>query len=172
MAGHSLGELTAFHLAGLYDEETLITLAAARGRAMAENTQGHGTMASLSCSSAEAEKLIGPLSDDVNVANVNSPRQSVISGAETAVLEAIRLAKESGVSVRRLAVSDAFHSPRMAVAAERFKSDPSWPERPGHLAVSLLSGMTGGPVGSDTDLRSTSPPRWLPRSISSTSWNR
>ena len=77
----------------------------------------------------------------------------MISGTETAVLEAIQLATEKGVSARRLNVSDAFHSPRVAAAAERFKADPSWPERPGPLAVRLLTGMTGRPVEPGTDLR-------------------
>jgi acyl transferase domain-containing protein len=153
VAGHSLGELTAFHLAGLFDEETFMALATARGRAMAVTADCPGAMASFACSSAEVELIIGPLGDEVTMANLNSPRQTVISGTETAVLEAIRFATERGVSARRLAVSDAFHSPRMTAAAERFKVDPSWPERPGHLAVKLLSGMTGGPVESGTDLR-------------------
>jgi enediyne polyketide synthase len=153
VAGHSLGELTAFHLAGLYDEDTLIALAAARGRAMAVATDCPGAMASLACSCAEAETIIDPLGDDVTVANINSPRQTVISGTETAVLAAIRLATERGVTVRRLTVSDAFHSPRVAAAAERFKADPSWPERPGPLTVRLHTGMTGRPVEPGIDLR-------------------
>src|SRR5205085_2556796 len=58
VGGHSLGELTAFHLAGAFDEETLIKLAALRGRAMASPGGAGGAtgaMVSLACSRGEAE---------------------------------------------------------------------------------------------------------------------
>ena len=75
VAGHSLGELTAFHLAGLYDEETLIALAAARGRAMASPPTCPAQWPAWPAP-AEAEVIIGRLGDDVTVANLNSPRQT------------------------------------------------------------------------------------------------
>ena len=77
VGGHSLGELTAFHLAGAFDEETLIKLAALRGRAMAASSDGEslaGAMVSLACSWTEAETLIHGISGYAVVANINSPR--------------------------------------------------------------------------------------------------
>src|SRR5207302_2291761 len=58
VAGHSLGELTAFHAAGAFDERTLLTLAAIRGRAMAAPAGAAGTMAALGCSRERAEGLV------------------------------------------------------------------------------------------------------------------
>ena len=89
VGGHSLGELTAFHLAGAFDEETLIKLAALRGRAMAARRKRSlaGAMASLACSRTEAETLIRGIPGYVVVANINSPRQTVVSGEEEAVRE-------------------------------------------------------------------------------------
>lgn len=58
LAGHSLGELTAFHAAGFYDAETLLRLAFLRGNAMAAKDDEAGFMTSLACSAPLGEELV------------------------------------------------------------------------------------------------------------------
>ena len=73
VGGHSLGELTAFHTAGAFDEKTLICLAAVRGRAMSVCSQDtEGAMASLFGSHKQAEELI-LASVYALIANINRP---------------------------------------------------------------------------------------------------
>ncbi len=56
--GHSLGELTALHWAGAMDESELLDLAAARGRVMAQASEGDGAMASIAASPDQVEPLL------------------------------------------------------------------------------------------------------------------
>ncbi|HEY7315204.1 MAG TPA: type I polyketide synthase [Gemmataceae bacterium] len=156
VGGHSLGELTAFHLAGAFDEETLIKLAALRGRAMAASPDGDsvaGAMVSLACPRAEAETLIRGLQGYAVVANINSPRQTVISGEEAAVQEVLNRAGARGIVARRLPVSNAFHSRLVASAADKLRDAAPVPETADALNCRLVSSMTGRAVEADLDLR-------------------
>jgi enediyne polyketide synthase len=119
VAGHSLGELCALHAAGAFEEETLVKAAALRGQLMAKASRSSdyaGAMVSLRCSTEEAERICRR-ERGVVVANRNTPRQIVLSGAESAIEAVIQLAQEAGVAARRLPVSAAFHSPQMSAAA-------------------------------------------------------
>ncbi len=118
-AGHSYGELLALHAAGVISEQSLLELSEARGRFMRESTtENSGTMAAVA---AGVETLRPLLADSgVVLANVNSPRQTVISGPPDNIEKAIALCKEQGILTRRLAVACAFHSPLVAPAKERF----------------------------------------------------
>ena len=118
--GHSYGELVALWAAGALDAADLLRLSAARGSAMAEAAAGNpGSMAAVA---ADAERVAASLPQDggVVIANRNSPRQTVISGPSAAVEAAIERLASSGLSVVRLPVACAFHSPAMAGARERF----------------------------------------------------
>jgi enediyne polyketide synthase len=155
VGGHSLGELTAFHLAGAFDEETLIKLAALRGRAMAAASDGDsqvGAMVSLACSRSEAESLIPGISGYAVVANINSPRQTVMSGEENAIAEVLNRAAARGIVARRLPVSNAFHSRLVAPAADKLRTDAPVPETAA-LTCQLVSSMTGQSVASGVNLR-------------------
>ncbi|MEJ2033963.1 MAG: beta-ketoacyl synthase N-terminal-like domain-containing protein, partial [Deltaproteobacteria bacterium] len=83
--GHSLGELTAFHVAGAFDEEALLKLAAMRGQAMTAAQGEKGSMASLACAYETAVTILGQVQGYVVAANINSPQQIVISGEKEAV---------------------------------------------------------------------------------------
>jgi enediyne polyketide synthase len=152
VAGHSLGELTAFHAAGACDERTLLTLAAVRGRAMAAPAEA-GTMAALACSRERAEGLVARADGYVVVANVNSPTQVVVSGDREAVEEVVRLAEAEEVKATLLPVANAFHSARVAAAADHLREHAPVPERLADPQIALLSGMTGREVAAGTDLR-------------------
>jgi acyl transferase domain-containing protein len=154
VGGHSLGELTAFHLAGAFDEETLIKLAALRGRAMATSGDDQaGAMVSLACSREEAESLLPGLSGYAVVANINSPRQTVVSGEEDMVRQVMSRAEARGIVARRLPVSNTFHSRLVAPAADKLRDDAPVPETPGALQFRLVSSMTGRPVQPTVNLR-------------------
>lgn len=112
--GHSLGEISALGWAGVADEDTLLRVAQARGRAMADLGSPTGAMASLGAGRQRVERLLD--GHDAVVAGFNSARQTVISGERDLVHDIVKRAKASGISAVPLQVSHAFHSPLVAAA--------------------------------------------------------
>ena len=123
-AGHSLGEWTAHVAAGTLELEDALRLVRLRGRYMQEAVPpGEGAMAAILKLPLEAiqEALAGL--EGVEVANLNSPEQTVISGKKKAVEEAAERLKEKRARVVFLPVSAPFHSSLMAPAKERLAQD-------------------------------------------------
>ena len=126
VAGHSLGEYSAFVAAGVLDFSDALRLVHARASFMAEagKTQP-GTMAAiLGMETEQLQKLCETADGIVNIANYNCPGQLVISGQVDAVNHVVSLAKAE-IGERRcrpLPVSGAFHSPLMTPAQQKFKS--------------------------------------------------
>jgi acyl transferase domain-containing protein/NAD(P)H-dependent flavin oxidoreductase YrpB (nitropropane dioxygenase family)/NAD(P)-dependent dehydrogenase (short-subunit alcohol dehydrogenase family) len=121
VAGHSYGEYVALCAAGVFSEEDLIALSEARARFMGEEAGSDpGTMAAIfSDMDTVAQNLTGL--EGVWIANVNAPKEIVISGLRTAVDDAVQKFGTQGIRARRLPVSCAFHSPIMAGASGRLK---------------------------------------------------
>lgn len=118
LAGHSLGEYTALTAAGVIDFTTAVQLARERGRLMYEaGLKEPGTMAAV-MGMEEATLSQICFEAGVNIANLNSPGQLIISGAVNNITKATELAKAKGARVAPLAVSGAFHSPLMQPAVE------------------------------------------------------
>jgi [acyl-carrier-protein] S-malonyltransferase len=130
VAGHSLGDYTAAVAAGALGLEDGMRLVAKRGRLMAEiQSSTPGTMAAIMGLDRDAVDRIcaeaGELGQ-VGLANLNGPRQIVVSGEERAVVAAVELADSAGAKrAMRLQVGAAFHSPMMEPVQRRLAEEMS-----------------------------------------------
>ena len=183
-AGFSLGEYAALVCAGVISTEDCFRLVKARGDAMQKNADSlreasapsdagdvstaPGMAAVTGLPPEKVEALIAEWGiKDLYAANINSPRQVVVSGTAAALAEAEKRFKEAGARrAIRLQVAGPFHSPLLTDVIEVFRpvlesvtfNDPKIP---------LYSNVTGKRVSSGEEakrlalLQITSPVRWV-----------
>ncbi|MFC0112318.1 SDR family NAD(P)-dependent oxidoreductase [Kibdelosporangium aridum] len=138
--GHSIGEITAAHVAGMLTREDACTLVNARASLMAALPEG-GAMAAVEASEDEIVELLG----GVEIAAVNSPNALVVSGADEAVRDLCALLAERARRVKQLSVSHPFHSAWMDDMLSPFREVVErmtfFPAR-----IPVVSTLTGAPV--------------------------
>ncbi|WP_432132079.1 ACP S-malonyltransferase [Streptomyces tendae] len=121
LAGHSLGEYNALLAADAFDFETGLALVARRGELMGRATGGAMT-AVVGPGAARIVDLLAEAGiDDVDLANLNSTEQVVLSGPAESLRRAAGAVTAAGAGrCVPLRVSAAFHSRYMADAAREF----------------------------------------------------
>lgn len=164
IAGHSVGEIAAYAMAGVISPDDAVKLAAVRGAEMAKACAVEPTGMSAVLGGDEAEVLARLEALELIPANRNAAGQIVAAGAVSA-LEKLAEDPPAKARVRALATAGAFHTHYMssaldgyaAAAAEVTAADPG---------TTLLSNADGQPVTSGKDAMEklvaqlTRPVRW------------
>ncbi|MFD5317156.1 SDR family NAD(P)-dependent oxidoreductase [Streptomyces sp. NPDC127098] len=159
LLGHSLGEITAAHLAGVLSLPDAARLVAARARLMQDLPAG-GAMAAVAATEKEVAAELAAHATPARpavIAAVNGPSSVVISGHEETVTRVVLAFADRGTSTSRLPVSHAFHSPLMEPMLDEFAEvlrDLTFAE-PEIPLVTNLTGRVAEPG------RLTTPQYWL-----------
>ncbi|GAA2789625.1 acyltransferase domain-containing protein [Saccharopolyspora taberi] len=156
LVGHSVGELAAACLAGVFDLPGAARILVGRGRALAAAPAGG--MLGVAASREDVEGCVEPrwAARGVVVGAVNAPQQTVLSGPDPELSQAEQAIREAGFTARRVRATEPWHSPAMDQAAELFElavaAEPLHrPELP------IVSGRTGQRV---TDEQAVDPSFW------------
>ncbi|WP_194827278.1 type I polyketide synthase [Nocardia sp. XZ_19_231] len=112
LIGHSIGELTAAYLAGVWSLADAAELVVARGRMM-DRLPGRGAMLAVAAGEHKVAPLLVGREHAVSVAAINGTAAVVLSGTDTAVDEIAATLETLGRRTKRLQVAHAFHSPLM-----------------------------------------------------------
>ncbi|MGH7170326.1 MAG: acyltransferase domain-containing protein, partial [Gemmataceae bacterium] len=110
--GHSVGEVAAAHLAGVFRLEDAVRVIYQRGRCM-ELAPARGRMIAAGITPEEGRLLIAPYDERVSLAAVNSPASVTLSGDAGPLEEIARVLEQRQVFCRFLQVQYAFHSAQM-----------------------------------------------------------
>jgi [acyl-carrier-protein] S-malonyltransferase len=167
VAGHSVGEIAAYAIAGVISADDAVKLAATRGSEMAKACALEPSGMSAVLGGDEAEVLARLEALDLVPANRNAAGQIVAAGALSA-LDKLAEDPPAKARVRQLATAGAFHTHFMASATDGYAGAVSkvTTTEPLGLTATLLSNADGQPVASAADAMSklvsqlTRPVRW------------
>lgn len=164
VAGHSVGEIAAYAIAGVISADDAVSLAATRGAEMAKACADEPTGMSAVLGGDEAE-VLGRLEQlDLVAANRNAAGQIVAAGRLDA-LQKLAEDPPAKARVRPLATAGAFHTEFMASALDGYAAAAA-KITPAEPTTTLLSNRDGAPVSSGTDAMEklvaqlTRPVRW------------
>ena len=186
LAGHSLGEYSAYYASGALSYQSALRLVARRGALMhaAGEKRGGGMRAVLGGELPQIEGVLDRLSptlpegEVVVAANLNAPGQVVLSGTEKALDAAEAALKAANIGVRRLIplkVSGAFHSPLMAEAQSPLEEALKG-ERWDLIGIPVVSNVTARPVTHVEEAQHllvkqlVAPVRWVDTITNMVSW--
>ncbi|MFH8979364.1 acyltransferase domain-containing protein, partial [Streptomyces sp. NPDC017890] len=106
LLGHSLGELTAAHIAGIWTLPDAARIITTRGRLM-QNLPTNGAMLTIN---APHTHITPHLNNNLTIAAINTPHHTVVSGDQHAITTLATTLHHQGIKTRQLHVSHAFHS--------------------------------------------------------------
>jgi [acyl-carrier-protein] S-malonyltransferase len=164
VAGHSVGEIAAYAIAGVISADEAVSLAATRGTEMAKACATEPTGMSAVLGGEEAEVLARLEQLDLVPANRNAAGQIVAAGRLSA-LDKLAEDPPAKARVRALATAGAFHTEFMASALEGYAAAAA-KITPAEPTATLLSNRDGKPVSSAADAMEklvaqlTRPVRW------------
>ncbi|MHB1859845.1 MAG: SDR family NAD(P)-dependent oxidoreductase, partial [Solirubrobacteraceae bacterium] len=147
LIGHSIGELTAAFIAGVFSLDDACELVAERGRLMGALPRG-GAMVAIEATEQELADSLQELDGAVAIAAINGPSSVVLSGEEGAVAGLAATWREHGRKTRPLRVSHAFHSPLMDPMLDRWRRVLERVELSAP-AIPIVSNVTGEAVSAE-----------------------
>jgi [acyl-carrier-protein] S-malonyltransferase len=166
VAGHSVGEIAAYAIAGVISADDAVSLAATRGAGMAKACAVEPTGMSAVLGGEESEVLARLDALDLVPANRNAAGQIVAAGALSA-LDKLAEDPPAKARVRQLATAGAFHTRYMASALDGYATAVEGVATAEPLpTITLLSNADGQPVASAADAMTklvaqlTRPVRW------------
>ena len=151
LIGHSLGELVAACIAGVFSLEDALGLVVTRGRLM--NEAKPGAMVAIMI---EPENVLHELGSDLFIASYNGPASCVLAGPLGSVEELLKRLIVQGIPHTQLRTSHAFHTPAMASAVVPFIAAVAATERKMPL-IPIISNVTGDWITAE---QATSPEYW------------
>lgn len=119
LIGHSVGELVAATVAGVFTLSDGVAFVVARA-GLIESIDVVGGMAAVGAPVADVAAVIERW-PDLGIAAINSPSQCVVSGGADSLAEAVEQLRELGMAARPLNVSSPFHSPLIARISEQLR---------------------------------------------------
>ncbi len=141
VVGHSVGEVAAAHIAGVFGLEDAVRVIYERGRCM-ERAPARGRMLAAGIAPEEAQRLIAGSGGRIALAAVNSPASVTLSGEPGPLEEVARVLDARGAFCRFLKIPYAFHSAQMDPIREELLAALA-PIRPRPAALPLFSTVTG-----------------------------
>lgn len=152
--GHSLGEFAAVSAVGGIDESEVMRFVATRGHLMVTSLEGQdtGAMAAIMAPADLVRDALRDSDQSVVLANMNQPKQTVISGPTQAVEATVKSLRRARLPGKKIAVSHAFHSPLMAAAATALRPEIDKLNFK-DLEVPIFSAIKAAPLTTATDLR-------------------
>lgn len=158
VAGHSLGEYTALVAAGVLSFEEAVSIVRKRGEFMEEAVPaGTGSMAAVLGADRQAlADLTASITEEgcpVQLANINSPGQIVVSGTVAGVQKVVETGKSIGAKrVLPLEVSGPFHSSLMEPASSKLRqafTEIQWYD----ARIPIVSNVTAQPIEKAEDIQ-------------------
>jgi len=144
LVGHSVGEVAAAYLAGVFTLDDAVRIIYHRGRCM-ELAPERGRMLAAGIAQGEAQQLLAGYGDRVALAAVNSPSSVTLSGEGGALAELAGLLEERGAFCRFLRVQYGFHTAQMDPIRDPLLAALEG-IRPRPATLPLFSTVTGRPI--------------------------